>query len=58
MVMGGSEVVGGLASDGRISGRRISGGVYLYPNLFLVFFWFFFFFFGCDLMVDSVVVVG
>ena len=52
--MGGSEVVGGLASDGRISGRRISGGVYLYPNLFLVFF----FFFGCDLMVDSVVVVG
>ena len=57
MVMGGLVVVGGLASDGRISGGRISGGAYLYPNLFLVFFWFFFFF-GCDLMVDSGVVVG
>ena len=37
MVMGGSVVVGGLASDG-----RINGGANLYPNLFLVLFFFFF----------------
>ena len=48
MVMGRSVVVGGLAGDG-----RIGGGVDLCFDLFL-----FFCFGGCDLMVDSAVVVG
>ena len=50
MVMGGSMVVGGPASDG-----RISGGVDLCSNLFL---FLFFYFGGCDLMVDSMAIVG
>ena len=52
MVIGGSVVLGGLTGDG-----RISGGANLCFDLFL-FLVLFICFGGCDLMVDSAVIVG
>ena len=52
MVMGESMVVGGSASDGRIDdGADLCFDLFLFLVLFICFG-------GCDLMVDSAVIVG